>query len=344
MVCHQPIQAIHQSDERPMALRTHPTHRFVVKTQQLVQNDSFTSWVEDIVFPIRSDEDAIQSSTLRGIELVQLGGSMIIGDISGTLEAANTVNDSALRSTIFVELFGTGQREEAAVACMSELPKGYGVEPHAPYSCGIDVYREAFLSGRSVATHLAESIEELEYAMNRSGPIAEFLQRIGVWDEYEEPWCAQPIDVLLELAGDKPFVAAHLNYIDDIHIQRLAQSNCTVAYCPRASSYFGHEEHRWQEMIDAGVIVALGTDSLLCLDTPDRISVIDEMRFLYARDSADPVQLFTMATINGAIGLGIDRELVTLNVGETAGLLVFDSVSSDPLMDILNSTTMPIWL
>ena len=58
---------------------------------------------------------------------------------------------------------------------MSELPKGYGVEPHAPYSCGIDVYREAFLSGRSVATHLAESIEELEYAMNRSGPIAEFF-------------------------------------------------------------------------------------------------------------------------------------------------------------------------
>ena len=50
----------------------------------------------------------------------------------------------------------------------------------------------------------------------------------------------------------------------------LAASNITVAYCPRASHYFGHTNHRWKEMLDAGINVALGTDSLLCLDTPDQ--------------------------------------------------------------------------
>ena len=84
----------------PSFVNTH-THLDLSGAGTAPAADSFTSWVEDIVFPIRSDEDAIQSSTLRGIELVQSGGSMIIGDISGTLEAANTVNDSALRSTIF---------------------------------------------------------------------------------------------------------------------------------------------------------------------------------------------------------------------------------------------------
>jgi cytosine/adenosine deaminase-related metal-dependent hydrolase len=192
--------------------------------------------------------------------------------------------------------------------------------------------------------HLAESIEEIEYAKNRTGKTADFIKRIGAWDAKDVAWGCHPIDKVLEIAKDTPFIAAHLNYIEDHHLPMLAASNITVAYCPRASEYFGHTNHRWKEMLHAGVTVALGTDSLLCLDTPDRISIIDEMRCLYTQHRADPVQLLTMATINGAMGLGLDPNLVTLNAGETAGLLAFESTGNDPLFDIFNATTMPTWL
>jgi cytosine/adenosine deaminase-related metal-dependent hydrolase len=97
-------------------------------------------------------------------------------------------------------------------------------------------------------------------------------------------------------------------------------------------------------MLEAGVNVALGTDSLLCLDSPDRMSVLDEMRYLYLNQNADPQTLFAMATVNGAIGLGIDPALVTLSTGPTSGLIAFDVVGDQPLLDILKSTEMPSWV
>ena len=97
-------------------------------------------------------------------------------------------------------------------------------------------------------------------------------------------------------------------------------------------------------MIAAGVAVALGTDSLLCLDTPDRITVLDDMRLLYKRDQCDPKMLFAMATIHGAVGLGLSPSLVMLDEGETAGLLSFDGICNNPLIEILESNIAPQWV
>ena len=74
------------------------------------------------------------------------------------------------------------------------------------------------------------------------------------------------------------------------------------------------------------------------------ISVIDEMRYLYAGSEVNPLQLLAMGTINGATGLGFDPNLVTLEPGDTAGLLAFDADGNDPLFDIFNAATMPNWL
>ena len=101
----------------------------------------------------------------------------------------------------------------------------------------------------------------------------------------------------------------------------MARRKIGVAYCPRASAYFGHANHRYRDMLGAGVNVALGTDSILCLGTADRISVLDEMRLLHRRDATDPMTLLAMTTIKGARVLGTRESLVTLKPGESAGLL-----------------------
>ena len=297
-----------------------------------------------MVLPIRQEIDGVEHHVQKGIELVIAGGSRMIGDIAGSQQAGELVGASAIRSVSFVELFGLGKRQKDAIKQLNALPIHFGISPHAPYSCGKLVYEACFKSGRKVSTHLCESKEEIESVRDFTGSLVEHAKRVGSWDDTVESWNEHPIESVLNVAGATPFVAAHLNYVDDRHLPKLAASNITVAYCPRASQYFGHTNHRWKEMLDAGINVALGTDSLLCLDTPDRISIIDEMRYLYLSEQANPIQLLTMGTINGAIGLGFDPNLVTLNVGETAGLLAFDSFGNDPLLDILTATTMPTWL
>jgi hypothetical protein len=104
-----------------------------------------------------------------------------------------------------------------------------------------------------------------------------------------------------------------VNYAGSAQLDVLARADVTVAYCPRASAYFGHDGHLYQEMIRRGVRVALGTDSIVCLDTPNRISTLDEMRLLSRRDGTDADLLLRMATMNGAAGLGFDAHLVSFH-------------------------------
>ena len=141
--------------------------------------------------------------------------------------------------------------------------------------------------------------------------------------------------------------AAHVNYADPAHLAVLQGARVSVAYCPRASVYFGHVEHPYRVMLEAGVNVALGTDGLPCLDTPDRISVLDEMRLLARRGGVTSRALLAMGTVNGAVALGFDPARVTLAPGvETAGVLAvpIDAGSGDPLDRALHGTSAPEWL
>jgi cytosine/adenosine deaminase-related metal-dependent hydrolase len=271
------------------------------------------------------------------------------------------LESSRLLGVSFVEVFGVGRRQGKAVEQIRRLleiedaDRGsvrMGLQPHAPYSCGLEVYRAAAASGRPVASHLAETPEELRFVAYGDGPLADLLRSIGVWDDSIVGLGGHPVEVLAEVLAAAPFVLAHLNYVEPPHIERLATWDVSVAYCPRASAYFGHPHdgeacHRYREMIGGGINVALGTDSFICLDTPDRISVLDEVRLLHERDGVDARTLLRMATVNGARALGVDAGLVDFSPGVTAGVLALPADAGsrlDPLTQVMRSGEAPEWI
>lgn len=230
-----------------------------------------------------------------------------------------------------------------------------GLQPHAPNTVDIRQYHWAIVRARlldwAVCTHCAESIEEREFVAHAAGPQRELLQRIGVWDDGV---CARigfghtPIGHLapvLELAKQLPIpmLLAHVNDASDDDIERLAGSNAAVVYCPRASEYFGASahfgHHRYREMLEAGVPVALGTDSIVNL--PDRandrahggMSILDEMRVLFARDQTDPLTLLEMGTVHGARALGIDPAMFSMEPGVCIAGLNAVKVDRETLAD-----------
>ena len=74
-----------------------------------------------------------------------------------------------------------------------------------------------------------------------------------------------------------------------------------MAYCPIASAYFGHRGHRYRDMLDAGVNVCFGTDSILCQppDEAEPLGILPQIRFLRRRDGVDSEVLLHMATLAG---------------------------------------------
>lgn len=315
----------------------------------------FIRWV-DRIRNLRGRTPAeIACSVLRGIDLSLCGGTALIGDIAGVGSPvpAEILSDSPLWGVSFVEIFGIGRGQDEAARRMRDLAaRGadqlvgckLGLQPHAPYSAGLGLYVVAVELARThgllLATHLAEAVAEIEFTSHGEGPFVDLLCRLGKWDDsIRADLGRHPIDHLSEVLGSTPWIAVHLNYVEDRHLPLLSQWPITVAYCPRASRYFGHRDHRYREMLAAGVNVALGTDSIVCLDTPGRISILDEMALLHQRDGISVDDLLRMATVNGADALGFDRELVTLQPGPVAGLIAvpFDPcIRRDPLEQALS--------
>ena len=323
--------------------------------------DSFLDFIDIVRDRRASTDDEIAESVRLGIRLLRAGGTAAVGDIggAGSLVPLRVMRDKCMAGTSFLEVFGQGERQSLAIAQLQDAiakvqrqKNGvtFGLQPHAPYSCGKVVYNFAAKTGLPLSTHLAETLEELEFVESATGPLAELLQRLDAWDDTITSQSAHPIDYLATTLRKVPLIAAHLNYAEDAHLELLAGwDQLTVAYCPRASTYFGHEDHRYRDMLDTGIRVALGTDSLMCLDTPDRMSVLDDMRFLFQRDGFDARTLLRMATIDGAIALGIDANLFRLTPGRSAGLIAVSTEGANEKDDtalecVLQNNRAPEWV
>ena len=321
----------------------------------------FVGWIDGIR-ALRATEDyAIAASVARGIALAQAGGTALIGDIAGdagggpSLVPRRELARAGLGGVSYLEFFGLGARQGRAVASIRRLVAEtapevggvrLGVQPHAPYSCGPEVYAAAAGLGVPVATHLAETRQEIEFVRDRGGPLVGMLERLGVLDETVTASGLHPVDHLAEALAAAPFACAHANYVEPAHLERLAAWHASVVYCPRASAYFGHRAHPYRPMLAAGLNVALGTDSIICLDTPQRLSILDEMRFLFARDGTDPRTLLEMATVNGARALGFGTDLVSFAPGPVAGVIALpcDDGAADPLRAALGRDEAPRWI
>jgi cytosine/adenosine deaminase-related metal-dependent hydrolase len=197
--------------------------------------------------------------------------------------------------------------------------------------------------GASLCVHAAETRAEEEYARGRLGPIQDFLRDLQLDDDSAHAFGMTPIEHLAQLEVLGPgTLLAHGNYLSPSDIQCLSRAGTSVAYCPRTHHAFGHDRHPVRELIEAGVNVCLGTDSLASNPT---LSVLEEMRFIHQhRPEVGAGQVFKMATGNGAAALGWLDETGTIEAGKRADFVVLPvelDGPDDPLINVLGGQAGP---
>lgn len=318
---------------------------------------NFSDWVGCVMRDRPGDDVAISGAVEKGLALSRAAGVGWVGDIAGSDAAARAFIESATKAgiggTTWLECFGIGERAAdagvAAVArCKALANAGSGdvrvdLQPHAPYSAGLPLY-EAVASRRNVypCTHLAETHAEAQFIRDAAGPFADLLRRLGKWDASITPRHMSPVQHLSNVLSLAPWLVAHCNYVSDDDIAILAVTGTSVAYCPVASEYFQHVDHRYRDMLAAGVNVCLGTDSILCQPPaePQPMGLLPAMRRLHQRDGTDPGTLLAMATTHGSRALALPANTATLAVGAPARLVAIriDPQSSvDPLTQAMRS-------
>jgi cytosine/adenosine deaminase-related metal-dependent hydrolase len=261
---------------------------------------------------------------------------------------------------IFFELIApVVQRVPAALVAAEQFARGTtssnilpGLSPHAPYTVHPQLLSGLVeLAGRfqiPLAMHLAESPEELELLRSGGGPFAELLRDFGAWDADPAARYPQVLDYLRQLAGAPRSLVIHGNYLDDQEIEFLSvhAATMTVVYCPRTHHFFGHPRYPLARLLNAGVALALGTDSRA--SNPD-LSLFDELRFVAAEHTdVEPATLLRLATLGGAQALGLADRIGTLEPGKRANFAVVQLGErvADPHAAILASTARvrQVWI
>ncbi|SEO69957.1 TRZ/ATZ family hydrolase [Aquisalimonas asiatica] len=186
--------------------------------------------------------------------------------------------------------------------------------PHAPYTVGEErLTHVATLAAEldcPVHIHVHETADEVNQSIATTG---------------ERPLAR------LEACGllSPGFIAAHMTQVTETEIERLAATGSHILHCPEANMKLASGFCPVQQLLDAGVNVALGTDGVASNNDLDMFGEMRSAALIgkaVAGDAAavDADTALAMATINGARALGIDGHTGSLTAGKAADITAVD--------------------
>ncbi len=304
---------------------------------QITAPRSFSDWLRQLISLRRTwCRERFIESTRAGLRMSIASGTTLVGDISAAGVGVQALRGEKLRKVVFEETLGLdpalGATRLTLLEARVEADRNSadtlltpGVSPHAPYTVSPQLYRDvAGIAERlslPLATHVAETEEELALLQSGTGDLMELLESLGAMPPgWSAPGMAPVVWLdALGILNVSP-VLIHCNYVDEHSMSRILQTRSSVVYCPRSHAYFGHRQHPVRQMLDLGINVALGTDSLA---SNASLSMLDEVRYLFGgRKDLKSEEILRMATLNGASALGFGGVLGRLRRGYWADLTV----------------------
>jgi 5-methylthioadenosine/S-adenosylhomocysteine deaminase len=198
--------------------------------------------------------------------------------------------------------------------------------PHAIYTLDLDQLKEtrriANLSDTPISIHLSESEFELNYSKSTYGMTSiEALDSIDFFNGRT--------------------IAAHVVWPTKKEIKILAERNVGVIHNPTSNMKLASGIAPITEMLDAGILIGLGTDGAA---SNNDLDMWEEMRLaalLQKVTKMDPevlpaITVLRMATANAAKIIGLEKEIGRLEIGMKADIIqvAFDDVHHQPNYDI----------
>jgi 5-methylthioadenosine/S-adenosylhomocysteine deaminase len=221
-----------------------------------------------------------------------------------------------------------------------------GVSPHAPYTVSGRLYREVAGWARAerlpLAVHVAESVAETEFLRHATGPFAEAWRARGI----PLPRSAghSPVSWLGAHGVLSPTtLCIHAVQLNDDDITLLADTGASVAHCPLSNRVHGHGEAPLQHLLQAGIRVGVGTDSVVSVGRLDMMAEARAARELSPLLDAHAV--LELCTLGGARALELDSQLGSLESGKWGDCAVVrlqSAVVLDPAEAVLASRSSDV--
>lgn len=329
----------------PKFVNAHTHLEFSSRQSPLDPPRPFPDWIRSVIAWRTEQRDDVAARIESGLRESHQSGVSLIGEIETAGHHYESPSTHGLRGIAFREFIGLSQDRVAEQLRLAEaellrpIAGGWqrGLSPHAPYTVHPDLLDELVtLSGRAnvpVTMHVAETTDEIELLRSARGPLADFLQSLGLF-EARTFGRRSVLDILQSLSRCPRALVVHGNYLTRDEVAFLSvHPQLTVVYCPRTHAWFQHAEHPLWRLRDAGVRVVLGTDSRA--SNPD-LSIWRELQFVARRHpEIPPGELLQMITTEAAVALGADPTPYQIRVGSKLTELQLATVSDDSSQPLL---------
>lgn len=285
-------------------------------------------WLEDKMWPNEAkftDEDVYWATRLSIIEMLKSGTTCYVDMYDRMDQVALAVEESGMRACLTRGVIGFGndqlrkaKLDEARDFASNWHGKADGrittmMSPHSPYTCPPrfieQIVDAAVQLGLPIHTHMSETLTEVEQNVTEYGK--------------------RPVQHLLDLGVfERPSLVAHAVHLTDEEIQILADHKVHVSHNPGSNLKLASGIARVPELLEAGVVVSLGTDSSASNNNLDMLEEIRLAALLHKGQSKDPtvvpaMKALQMGTLNGAHALWLER-LGELKEGARADLIAMD--------------------
>jgi len=195
--------------------------------------------------------------------------------------------------------------------------------PHAPYSVSDEpLERVRVLADEleiPVHIHVHETADEVQRSLESHGQ--------------------RPLARLDGLGLVSPSLSAvHMTQLEDAEIERIAQTGARIIHCPESNMKLASGYCPVGTLENADITVAIGTDGAASNNDLDMLGELRTAALLAKSVSADASALpartaLRMATLNGAMALGIASNTGSLEKGKWADLcaIQLDGIESEPV-------------
>lgn len=322
----------------PGLINTH-THAAMSLFRGLADDMPLMDWLNDHIWPAEqkwvSEEFVADGSRLAIAEMIKSGTTCF--------------NDMYFFPDVTAQIASQAHIRATVGLIVIDFPSSWATDHNDYFDKGLrvhDQYREHPLVKTAFAPHAPYSVSdeplkrvqmlanELEIPVHMH--VHETADEVRMGLENQQ---MRPLERLQKLGMLSPsLMAVHMTQLTEDEISLVADSGCHVVHCPQSNLKLASGFCPVAGLLDKGINMSLGTDSAASNNNLDMFAEMQTAALLakgVANDaSALPAsQALQMATINGAIALGIAEETGSLSIGKSADItaIKMDNISTEPV-------------
>lgn len=186
--------------------------------------------------------------------------------------------------------------------------------PHAPYTVSDRTFERIVMLAEQLELQIHIHVHETEHEIKES------VKRHGV----------RPIERLHKLGLIGPsLIGVHAVHLSHDEVDLLARNAASVVHCPTSNMKLASGIAPIRRLKDAGVRVALGSDSAASNNRLDMLQETRQAALLSKVATGDASSLpahesLRMATLDGAAALGLGGQIGSIEPGKLADLIAID--------------------